>query len=204
MDPALVAWAELFELPVPQEEAQPDEPEKRGLFRRLREKIGATQPAISPQLAAIYAPKLISEDTWDDLEEALILADCGLEATERLIDHLRNEAREGRVTSGETLAQALWKQVAKEMAPEPARIPLDGEPTVILVIGVARSDALVLLVGAVGLFQWSPQIATYYLEPAIGTEVTVMIVGVLLLGVAGVFTKLYRRVRADSVADRSQ
>ena len=141
MDPELVPWAELFELPV--EDAAPEDveaPKRRGMFGRLRDSLGGgTQHAISQQLAAIYAPKLVTEDTWDDLEEALILADCGMEATDQLVSHLRQEAREGRVTSGATLAQALWREVARLMAPEPARIPLDGEPTVILVVGVNGS-----------------------------------------------------------------
>jgi fused signal recognition particle receptor len=140
MDPDLIPWAELFELPIPvEEDGTDDEPRRRGMFRRLRDKLSTPQQAISPQLAAIYAPKLVTEDTWDDLEEALILADCGMEAADALVTHLRSEAREGRVTSGETLAQALWREVARQMAPEPARIPLVGEPTVILVIGVNGS-----------------------------------------------------------------
>jgi fused signal recognition particle receptor len=140
VDPELVPWAELFGLPVPADEPEEaaDEPRRRGLFGRLREKLGGSQ-AISPQLAAIYAPKLVTEDTWDELEEALILADCGMDASERLVAHLRSEAREGRVTSGETLAQGLWREVARMMAPEAPRIPLDAAPTVILVIGVNGS-----------------------------------------------------------------
>lgn len=141
MDPELVPWAELFELPVADAPvAVEDAPKRQGFFRRLRDSLGGgTEQAISPQLAAIYAPRLVTEDTWDDLEEALIMADCGMEATETLVGHLRQEAREGRVTSGATLAQGLWREVARMMAPEPARIPLGGEPTVILVIGVNGS-----------------------------------------------------------------
>jgi fused signal recognition particle receptor len=141
MEPELVPWAELFELPVDVAEPEAaDAPKRQGLFGRLRDKLGGgTEQAISPQLAAIYAPKLVTENTWDDLEEALILADCGMEATDQLVSHLRSEAREGRVTSGRTLAQGLWREVARLMAPEPARIPLDGEPTVILVVGVNGS-----------------------------------------------------------------
>jgi hypothetical protein len=62
--------------------------------------------------------------------------------------------------------------------------------------GVWRTDSLVLLGGTVGLFQWSPQLAIFYLADAIGTEVTLLVVGVLLLAVAYAFTRLYRRVRA--------
>jgi hypothetical protein len=66
---------------------------------------------------------------------------------------------------------------------------------VLVGVGVWRADLLVMLAGAVGLFQWSPQLAVFYLADAIGTELTLLIVGVLLLGVAYAFTRLYRRVQ---------
>jgi hypothetical protein len=72
---------------------------------------------------------------------------------------------------------------------------------VLLALGVEHTDVLVLLVGAVGLFQWSPQLAVFYLADTLGTEVTLLAVGTLLLGTAYVFTRLYRRVR--SAADLS-
>jgi len=136
MTPDLVPWAELFGLPVPPVEEAEAEAKKGGLFRRLRERMSGPKPAISPQLAAIYAPKLVDEDTWLDLEEALILGDCGTEATEDLVDAMRTATKEGRVVGGQELAKELWREVAKRMSPEPPRIPLAGEPTVILVVGV--------------------------------------------------------------------
>ncbi|MEO8693221.1 MAG: DUF2157 domain-containing protein [Acidimicrobiales bacterium] len=66
----------------------------------------------------------------------------------------------------------------------------------LVAVGVWRTDSLVLLGGTVGLFQWSPQLAIFYLADAIGTEVTLLVVGVLLLAVAYAFTVLYRRVRS--------
>lgn len=139
LTPDLIPWAEFFELPVP--DAEPDEQveRRRGMFGRLRDKLTAPRQAISPQLAAIYAPKLVDEETWEELEEALILADCGMAATEQLVDQLRELTREGRITGGESLARELWQQVAKTIAPAPPRIPLGAKPTVILVIGVNGS-----------------------------------------------------------------
>ena len=139
VSPELAPWAEFFGLPVPEQESEPEQERKRGVFGRLREKLTAPRQAISPQLAGIYAPKLVDEDTWADLEEALILADCGMPATEDLVETLRQATREGRIVGGEGLANELWQEVARKIAPAPARIPLDGEPTVILVIGVNGS-----------------------------------------------------------------
>ena len=135
----LGAFAELFGLEAP---AVPDDAPapRRGLFRRLRESIAASQAQpISPQLAGIYQSKLVSDDTWDDLEEALVLADCGMPATMDIVEALRAEAAAGKVTSGDSLARALTDEITRRLAPEPARIPLGDEPTVILVVGVNGS-----------------------------------------------------------------
>ena len=111
--------------------ARPDEsrrrrrtPRRRGLLSRLRANLTKPRQAISPQLAGIFAPRLVTRETWDDLEEALIAADCGADVTTDLVEHLRAEAAQGRVTSGASLAGALWREVAREMGAEPPRIPL--------------------------------------------------------------------------------
>ena len=131
------AWAELFGLAPP--EAGEDAPRRRGLMARLRENLTRPRQTISPQLAGIYAGKLVTQDTWDELEEALITADCGMDATTALVDAMREEAAQGRITSGADVAGALWRAVAAQMAPEPPRIPLEHSPTVILVVGVNGS-----------------------------------------------------------------
>ncbi len=130
------AWAELFGLAPPPAD---DEPRRRGLMSRLRENLTRPRQTISPQLAGIFAPTLVSAETWDDLEEALISADCGVDASLGLVEELRAEAAQGRIISGADLSRALWRAVATQMAPEPARIPLDGAPTVILIVGVNGS-----------------------------------------------------------------
>ncbi len=136
MSDELKPWADLFELPYDEPVVDEAPAEKGGFFRRLRAKMTGPRQAISPQLAAIYAPKLVDEDTWAELEDALILADCGIDATEELVDAMRTATREGRVTGGRELAGELWREVGRRMSPEPPRIPLSGDPTVILVVGV--------------------------------------------------------------------
>lgn len=134
------AWAELFGLPVPEEPAAEAEPQRRrGLFARLKENLSKPRQAISPQLAGIYAGKLVTDETWEELEEALILADCGMEATSALVEELRAEAATGAIVGGGDLARALTRAVARHMAPEPPRIPLGHGPTVMLIVGVNGS-----------------------------------------------------------------
>lgn len=131
----LAAFAALFGLDAPPETAT-DAPARRGLLARLRENLTRPRQAISPQLAGIYASRLISEDTWEELEEALITADCGVTAARELVDHLRTEAGEGRITSGRGLARALTDEIGRRMADEPPSIAVGDSPTVILMVGV--------------------------------------------------------------------
>jgi fused signal recognition particle receptor len=131
------AWGELFELAPP--ETEDEAPARRGLFRRLRENLTTPRQTISPQLAGIFAPKLLTPATWEELEDALISADVGVETTLDLVEELRGEAEQGRIASGADLSHALWEAVAARMATEPARIPLTGSPTVILIVGVNGS-----------------------------------------------------------------
>jgi fused signal recognition particle receptor len=131
------AWADLFGLAPPAPEADDEPPRRRGLFRRLKENLAAgPRQTISPQLAGIYAPKLVTEETWEELEDALITADCGMDATMAMVERLRAEAGRGTIVGGADLAKALWRAVAEEMSPEPPRIALGGSPTVILIVGV--------------------------------------------------------------------
>jgi len=131
------AWAALLGLAPSATDEQA--PRRRGLMARLRENLSRPRQTISPQLAGIYAGKLVTPATWDDLEEALISADCGMDASLALVEELREEAAQGRIVSGEDVSRALWRTMAAHMAPEPARIALDGSPAVILVVGVNGS-----------------------------------------------------------------
>lgn len=134
------AFAGLFGLSSPEDVQQGQAAPRKGLFRRLREGLAASQAqAISPQLAGIYQLALVDDGTWDDLEEALIAADCGMDATTDIVHSLRAEASAGRITSGQSLARALIDEIIRRLAPEPARIALGDEPTVILVVGVNGS-----------------------------------------------------------------
>ncbi len=131
----IAAWADLFELEPPEEQ----QGKKKGLFGRLFTNLSTPRQAISPQIAGIFEGKLVDEDTWEELEEALIAADCGMDATLRVVDHLRKEMAEGRVTGGPTLVTALQKQIAEVTMPTAPKIPLGHEPTVIMVVGVNGS-----------------------------------------------------------------
>ncbi|MEZ5081439.1 MAG: signal recognition particle-docking protein FtsY [Thermoleophilia bacterium] len=131
-------WAELFGIAAPPDEEE-QSTRRRGLLGRLKDSLTRPQQAISPQLAGVFAHKLVTADMWDELEEALISADCGMDATLALVEELREEAGQGRIVSGSEVAPALAKAVKAMMAPEPPKLEIGDSPTVILVVGVNGS-----------------------------------------------------------------
>ena len=78
----------------------------------------------------------ISEDTWDDLETALISADFGPELTESILDGLRAEVERHRVTEVKELRRMLRELIEERLAAFDPTLQLSERPAVILVVGV--------------------------------------------------------------------
>jgi fused signal recognition particle receptor len=119
-----ITWAELLgDDPTPT-----DEPERAGLFARMRDSLAKSRRALAAELqAAAFDPG--DAEAWERLEEALIRADVGVPATAELVRRI--EARAG-VSS---LEDALVEEV-QALFGDPPRLRLDGQPSVILVVGV--------------------------------------------------------------------
>ncbi len=96
--------------------------------RVLRDSLGRSRRALGAQLAAAaFDPG--DAASWERLEEALLAADVGAEATAALI-----AALEARPELGE-LGEALAQEIAELFGPAP-RLELPSRPSVILVVGV--------------------------------------------------------------------
>ena len=119
------SWAELLG----EADASPEpEEERAGLFGRLRDSLAKSRRALTGEIAsATFDPG--NEADWERLEEALIMGDVGVRATAELVRRL--EAR-GELTS---LNDALAEELAALLG-EPGILHVDGQPSVILVVGV--------------------------------------------------------------------
>jgi fused signal recognition particle receptor len=112
------------------------EPERRrGFFRRLRENLSKTRQALGAEIQATLFETL-DEETWERLEEALIMADVGATTTAKVVSQLEMEAEAGEVEGGEALTQRLVDLLSGLARPGEGRIDLRHEPTVIMVAGV--------------------------------------------------------------------
>ncbi len=82
------------------------------------------------------AAEPISEDTWDELETALITADFGPELTESILGQLRAEVDRHRVTQVKELRRMLRELLEERLAAFDPTLKLSERPAVILVVGV--------------------------------------------------------------------
>ena len=131
-------WQELFIVDGagPQERADAQAEEGRvGRFRRLRENLRRTRQALRSEIQATLFADL-SDQTWEQLEEALIYADVGARTTAQVVQRLEQEATEGKLSGGEALAQRLTELLAEIARTGEDRIDLRPHPAVILVAGV--------------------------------------------------------------------
>jgi fused signal recognition particle receptor len=89
-------------------EVTPEAIEEEVLVRpRLRDRLGKARAALAATLGGIRSSDVIDDDTWDELEEALIRADVGVNATQRILDDLRSRVRESKPRTPSDLLDLL-------------------------------------------------------------------------------------------------
>ncbi|MFN8201850.1 MAG: signal recognition particle-docking protein FtsY [Solirubrobacteraceae bacterium] len=114
-----------------------EEPVKRrGFFRRLRENLSKTREALGAEIQATLFEGDVDAETWERLEEALIMADVGAATTAKVVGQLEQEADAGGLEGGEALSRRLQELLAEIARTGDDRIDLRHDPTVILMVGV--------------------------------------------------------------------
>jgi fused signal recognition particle receptor len=108
---------------------------RRGFFRRLRENLSKTREALTSEIQATLFDTL-DEETWERLEEALIMADVGARTTASVVGQLEQEATSGQVEGGPALQERLVELLADIAKTGDDHIDLRHEPTVIMAVGV--------------------------------------------------------------------
>ena len=103
---------------------------------KLKNGLSKTKNAIFGQIDEVLKAFVkVDEDLLDELEELLITSDVGVNATEEIIDKLRDEIKDGRLKEKEQVIDTL-KEILSDMIGEGAPLDLSTSPSVILVIGV--------------------------------------------------------------------
>jgi fused signal recognition particle receptor len=132
----------LIETPVVEEPGQQFEaPEPTaGRLVRLRARLSRSQSVFGRGLLSVLSRDHLDEDAWEEIEDSLIGADVGVEATQVIVERLRERVR---VLGSRTVAdvrQQLAEELTAALEPDLDRslrtAPHDGRPAVVLVVGV--------------------------------------------------------------------
>ncbi|WP_374434856.1 signal recognition particle-docking protein FtsY [Inhella sp.] len=120
-------------LPVVESPQSKPEPSRASWLSRLKEGLRKT----GSSLASVFSRTKIDEALYEELEEALLLADTGVKATEFLLEDLKRRVRETRTTEPQAVKGLLVDSLSELL--KPLERPLEigrHDPTVMMVVGV--------------------------------------------------------------------
>ena len=108
-----------------------------GFFEKLKQGLKKTSNAIGEQVNQVFSVFVkVDEELFENLEEALIMADIGVETSSYIIEELRDRVKKKLITDGNVVKQELQAVITDILLESDATMHLDGKPAVILVIGV--------------------------------------------------------------------
>lgn len=118
------------------EDVVPVEKEK-GFFARLKEGLTKTRNSINESFNQLFSGfSSIDEDFYDELEETLIMADLGLDTTERIIDNLKDMVKKNHIKEVEACRELVINIIKEQMLVEDSAYDFENQKTVMLIIGV--------------------------------------------------------------------
>ena len=131
----------------PETEAEPEPQQpaaaavaKKSWTERLKAGLARTRNQIGGGLASLFGLRKIDEDLLEELESTLLMADCGVDATQHLIDDLRQRWKRDRLETADQLQKALADGLHEIIAPLEEPLDVAGHrPFIIMIAGVNGS-----------------------------------------------------------------
>ena len=114
-------------------EEAPPEPAVKPTFR---ERLGKARSALSGSIGSVLGRSGIDQDSWDELEEALLIADVGIGPTQELLDAVRATVKERQITDSAGLVEAVKDEMKQRLSGSVELVRSDEAPTIWLFVGV--------------------------------------------------------------------
>jgi fused signal recognition particle receptor len=119
--------------------AAPEE-KKLSWAERLKVGLAKTRAALNTPLGELFSRARIDDELLEDLESTLLQADCGIEATQWLLDELKARVKREKIESPALLQQALTELLEQLLAPLDKPIDFASHrPFIIMVAGINGS-----------------------------------------------------------------
>ncbi|WP_328715810.1 signal recognition particle-docking protein FtsY [Nocardia salmonicida] len=111
-----------------------------GRLVRLRGRLSRSQNAVGKSLLGLLGGGDLDEDSWEEIEDTLVLADIGTASTAKIVERLREEMASRSVRTPEQARAALRDVLVEALRPELDRsihaLPHGDKPAILLVVGV--------------------------------------------------------------------
>ncbi|MCC5868040.1 MAG: signal recognition particle-docking protein FtsY [Gammaproteobacteria bacterium] len=109
-----------------------------GFISRLRARLNRGDSWLTRDVRDLMPGGRIDENTLEELETRLLMADCGVETTQRLLEGLAGRVRRAELADLEALRAALKSRIVDILTPveAPLEVPATPRPWVVLVVGV--------------------------------------------------------------------
>ncbi|BAD59014.1 putative signal recognition particle [Nocardia farcinica IFM 10152] len=111
-----------------------------GRLTKLRGRLSRSQNAVGKSLLGLLGGGDLDEDSWEEIEDTLVLADLGTASTTAVVERLREEMAARSVRTPEQARQVLRDVLVEALRPELDRsiraLPHPDHPAILLVVGV--------------------------------------------------------------------
>ena len=108
-----------------------------GFFEKLKQGMNKTKASLDQKINNVFSNfRKVDEDFLEELEEALIMSDIGMETSIKIIDNLRTKIKKEKIQDEEEVRKALREEMQEILDSADKSLHLETKPSVILVIGV--------------------------------------------------------------------
>ena len=108
-----------------------------GFFDKLKNGLTKTRESIAKQVNNVFSVFVkVDDELFDNLEEALIMADIGVETSTYIIEKLRDNVKHKHITDGNLVKEELKSIISEILSALDTTVNTSTTPSVILVIGV--------------------------------------------------------------------
>ena len=108
-----------------------------GFFEKLKQGLGKTKTSFDEKINNVFSNfRKVDEDFLEELEEALIMSDIGMETSVKIVDKLRKTIKKENLKDDEDVKNALRKEMQEVLDEVDNKLHLETKPSVILVVGV--------------------------------------------------------------------
>lgn len=108
-----------------------------GFFDKLKNGLTKTRESIAKQVNNVFSVFVkVDDELFENLEEALIMADIGVETSTYIIEKLRDNVKHKHITDGNFVKEELKSIISEILSALDTTVNTSTTPSVILVIGV--------------------------------------------------------------------